>query len=243
MSAAVLVTFPGAPNMWEEWANVDFSFPTLDKSESKDIVVVGGMMDIEEVTVVVKRPRRIRRTPTKSPVRKRVHRSVEIKTENVKTLAEYQAEKQKHIDAMIQEQTQKEQTKKEETQKEQTKKEKKPKKTKKNDGWTTIKKEEKAVSLIRGPDRQYPVQNVKSNGTTLILKNLPKHKNVSVKEIRKFFGKCGLVKFVNVLTHDDGTCKGTAFVKFENKAGSDKGLTMNEFWYENNKIYVEYTRN
>lgn len=256
MSVAVattlpIVTFPGAPNMWEEWSDLDFILPANSKTDPKDISY-GGFMDIEEITVVVKRPRRIRHTtPTKSPVLKRVRRPVKINTDNVKTLSEYQTEKQKHIDAAVQEQKQEEQKKQEDQKQEEQKKqeekkkqkEKKQKEKKKNDGWTTVKKDEKPASPIRRPEREVPVKSVQSNGTTLILKNLPKTRNVSAQEIKKFFGKCGTIKFVNILFNEDGTCRGTAFVKFENKTGSDKGLKMNEFWYEDNKVYVEYTRN
>ena len=82
----------------------------------------------------------------------------------------------------------------------------------------------------------------KTNGfvnTTLILKNLP-YDNVTERDIKRFFSKsCGPVKLVNVLK-DGGRCKGIAFVRFENVLGSDRGLTMNGFWYNDRRVYVEY---
>lgn len=235
------VTYPGAPDTWEQWMNIDFSLFTLEKSEP--IVLITGMMDTEEITVVTKRPRRIHRreklVSSVSPARKRVHHPIKIKMDNIKTLAEYQSEKQKLLEQLNNAKNTEQLNNAKNN--EQTKKQKKVKKVRKEE-WSTVKKVEKPVSLIRRPEQVVPSRNGQGNGTTLVLKNLPKIK-VNSKEIQKFFAKCGSVKFVNVLINDDGNCKGLAFVKFENKVGSDKGLTLNEFWYENNKVYVEYARN
>ena len=77
--------------------------------------------------------------------------------------------------------------------------------------------------------------------TTLILKNLP-YDNVTERDIKRFFSKaCGPVKYVKVL-RDGDQCKGIAFIRFENVLGSDRGLTMNGFWYEDRRVYVEYAR-
>ena len=74
--------------------------------------------------------------------------------------------------------------------------------------------------------------------TTLILKNLPPY--VSMKELRKIFTDTGPLKFINILKNDDGLCKGVAFVRYESRSGSERGLSLDGFWYKNNKIFVEY---
>ena len=105
--------------------------------------------------------------------------------------------------------------------------------------WETSVKVPK-MKKIRKPDtiRDHPANLTAS--TTLILKNLPS--NCSASELGKFFKKCGSVKFVNMLKDQEGKCKGIAFVRFETKEGSNKGLTMDGFWYENQKVYVEYAK-
>lgn len=76
----------------------------------------------------------------------------------------------------------------------------------------------------------------------MILKNLP-YNNVIEKNIERFFKKkCGPIRFVNVLRTNEGTCKGVAFIRFEKREGSDKGLTLNGFFYEGRKVSIEYAK-
>ena len=74
--------------------------------------------------------------------------------------------------------------------------------------------------------------------TTLILKNLPSY--VSHKDLRNIFSEPGPLKFIKILTNGDGICKGIAFVRYETRDSSDRGLELDGFWYKNNKIFVEY---
>lgn len=88
--------------------------------------------------------------------------------------------------------------------------------------------------------KETPVAKGRFVNTTLILKNLP-YEGTTERDLKRFFSAtCGPVRFVNVLRQDDGRCKGIAFVRFEKKVGSDRGLTLNGFWYEDRKVYVEY---
>ena len=76
--------------------------------------------------------------------------------------------------------------------------------------------------------------------TTIILKNLP-YQGVEFEDLRSIFTPCGSIKFIKILTNDnDRICKGIAFVRFENREGSDNGVAMDGFWYKERKIYVEY---
>lgn len=227
---STIVTFPGAPDAWEQWLNVDLTFTNVEKIEP--VIMIYGIMDFEEVNIVTKRPRRIHHKERPiSPIRKRVNKRVEIKTNNVKTLAEFMTEKQIKLE-------QKSETKGNDK----TQEINKVMKSKKQNEWTIVGKEQKPVSIIKLPEEQLPCNNVQTkDGTTLILKNLPKTKILN-KEIQKFFSRCGSVKFVNILTNDDGTCKGSGFVKFENKVSAAKALLFNGFLYENTKVYVEYAR-
>ncbi len=146
---------------------------------------------------------------------------------------------------------------------------KNPTKSKKSTDWQTVGKKlgssksdakKSGPVLIRGPNSprdssknqppktQPPKDQTQKDqpqkgfiNTTLILKNLP-YSCTSSKELLKFFGKCGPIKFINILKDVEGNCKGIAFVRFETKEGADKGLDTDGFWYEDRKIYVEYAR-
>jgi len=261
-----IVTFPDAPTDWQQWDEMDIHTsitPAITISEPKQEEIIFAFMDTEETTVIQKRPRRSfhREKTEKSPTRKRSKR-VEIQVSGkTMTLAEYQAEcarkfeqkKQEEETSRLYAEAQRVVAEKaaavaalspkslRKHNKAEKKAEAKKNKTVKKSDWVVVEKVEKPISVIRGPDTTVPPNQIASKGTTLVLKNLPRNK-VSVKELTRFFGKCGKIKFVNVLTTEDGNCKGMAFVRFENKAGSEQGLKMNEFWYENNKVYVEYAR-
>lgn len=86
-----------------------------------------------------------------------------------------------------------------------------------------------------------PEKNTKFVNTTLILKNLPPN-CTSSRELLEIFEECGPIKFINILKDEDGSCKGLAFIRFEKKEGSDKGLDLDGFYYEDRKIFVEYAR-
>lgn len=77
------------------------------------------------------------------------------------------------------------------------------------------------------------------NNTTLILKKLPQ--DASEKTLKKFFIKnAGPIKFINILINPDNTCKGIAFIRFETKTGSDKGSTLDQFFYNGRTVNVSY---
>ena len=120
----------------------------------------------------------------------------------------------------------------------------------KRQGWTPVVQEKTKPKLrkpdpesIRGAQRVFrPVDSDVTNpNTTLVLKNLPAH-CTTPKYLTKFFSKCGTVKHVNILKAE-GKCRGIGFIKFETREGSDKGLDMDGFWYDDRKVYVEYSRN
>ena len=117
----------------------------------------------------------------------------------------------------------------------------------KNAGWEPAGKVEAPGAEVVVPrdwskSLYVPTSQKKDRNTTLILKSLP-YEGVTEKDLKTFFKKyAGPVKFVNVLTKDDGKCKGIAFVRFETKEGSDRGLTLNNFCYEGRKVHVEYAQ-
>ena len=120
----------------------------------------------------------------------------------------------------------------------------------KRQGWKPVAAEKKKPVIrkpdphtVRGAQRVYrpDVSDSEKPNTTLVLKNLPSDCTNS-KWLVKFFSKCGPVKYVNVLTAE-GKCRGIGFVCFETREGSDKGLDMDGFWYDDQKVYVEYSRN
>ena len=127
------------------------------------------------------------------------------------------------------------------------KKRRNKKKNKKNTGWEEVKKDTTQWAQISFPQKwskglfkTTDTPKDKKVNTTLILKNLP-YDGTTDRDLKRFFGKvCGPIKFVKILRSDDGKCKGVAFIRFENKKGSDWGLTLNGFWYENRRVYVEY---
>ena len=117
----------------------------------------------------------------------------------------------------------------------------------KNEGWEPVGKLEAPRAEVVVP-REWsramyvPTQGKKDRNTTLILKSLP-YDGVTEKDLKDFFKKyAGPVKFVNVLMKDDGKCKGIAFVRFETKEGSDRGLTLNNFCYDGRKVHIEYAQ-
>lgn len=109
--------------------------------------------------------------------------------------------------------------------------------------WATVasKKPKQLSTTIRltGLKKADPVSKSLFINTTLILKNLPHH-GVEVRDLKRLFGQAGSLKFINILTNDDGLCRGIAFVRYEHREGSDKGLEMDGFWYNDRKIFVEY---
>lgn len=120
----------------------------------------------------------------------------------------------------------------------------------KDRGFTEVKKERFEFANVTKPHAKQIRENQKlvtpAKGkfvnTTLILKNLP-YKGVTTRDLRRFFeNEAGRTKFVNILTKDNGECKGIAFIRFENRQGADKGLLMNRFTYEGRTVYVEYAR-
>ncbi len=129
------------------------------------------------------------------------------------------------------------------------KKAKEQSRAKKNEGWESVEKlkEEVEKTKLRIPIgwsknlyKPTPPAKGQATNTTLILKNLP-HTGVCDKDIKRFFIRhAGPIKFVNILYADDGNCKGIAFIRFETKEGSNRGLTLNKFFYENRMVYVEY---
>ena len=113
--------------------------------------------------------------------------------------------------------------------------------------WSSVAKAAPKEKLIRKPVRtaqngpQKPTKVAQGGfvNTTLILKNLPH--DCSEAALHKFFSKCGAIRFINLVkkgTDEQARC--TAFIRFFNREGSDKGLTMNEFTYADRKVYVEY---
>lgn len=135
------------------------------------------------------------------------------------------------------------------TDKRQSKPTKHERTSKKSKGWETVEKtsvtkddNKSSLKTPQGWTKNIPVKVTKDKNTTLILKNLP-YENVSEKDLKRFFVRyAGPVKFVNVLKKEDNTCKGLAFVRFENKKGSDKGLTLDKFFYDGRRVYVEYAK-
>ncbi len=124
-------------------------------------------------------------------------------------------------------------------------------KAKKNEGFTVVKPKSQEthakISLPNGwSETLYtgPSSTSRHANTTLILKNLP-YRGTNDKDIKRFFQKMTgqNVRFVNILLNKEtGDCKGIAFIRFEKVLGSDLGVTLNGFWYENRTIYVEYAQ-
>jgi len=167
----------------------------------------------------------------------------------VMTLSEYRAElERKEAERKAQEEAEKNKPSAKALHR---KKAKEQARAKKNEGWESAEKpkpkEEIEKTNLRIPigwskDLYKPTPPAKgqATNTTLILKNLPRT-GVCDKDIKRFFTRhAGPIKFVNILYADDGKCKGIAFIRFETKEGSNRGLTLNKFLYENRMVYVEY---
>lgn len=122
-------------------------------------------------------------------------------------------------------------------------------KSKKNKGWSVVskpvsQKPKTEICLPKGwtkNDYRTYKQTGKFVNMTVILKNLPKVKDIDEYKLKMFFTKyAGPIVFVNPLRYPDGTCKGIAFIRFRHKGYSDKALSLNRFTYNGEPVYVEY---
>lgn len=199
------------------WEDLIGMLPEIPKEISRT-----ATMEICEVkTIWTPRPKTVKKTE-----QKKAERKPETKT---MTLQEYYAECEKKQAAMANPQVAKP---------------KKRRNNKNTKGWETVKKDEPEHSEIMTPrgwtKNLYRQTGTPKTNTTLILKSLP-FDGVSDKDLNRFFKKhAGPVRFVNVLKNDEGKCKGIAFIRFETKEGSDRGLTLNNFFYEGRRVYVDY---
>lgn len=256
-----LLGLEAVSDCWEDLADAlseEDSVPTpIEPPASPRVVLQEATMDIVVTEVSRTQPKK----PVPSPRSKKTKKTKGKKM----TLAEYYAECERQQAEMLRA---KEKAKRLEDEakrleeeknrpsaktlrnrrkKERVKAKKEAKKTAEKKSWTPVKKAEvksARISLPQGWTKSLykpSGQKGKLINTTLILKNLP-YEGTTERDLKHFFSKtCGPVKFVNVL-YDGDRCKGIAFVRFENVSGSDKGLTMNGFWYEDRRVYVEYAR-
>ena len=117
----------------------------------------------------------------------------------------------------------------------------------KQTSWNVVGKKVTKTS-IRRPDPEDPSDTVTLDEDTpipnriIVLKNLPRE-GVSEKDLKSFFKKVGPVNHVNVLRNEDSTCKGIAFVEFDNVNDAAKSLLrLNKFWYEDRRVYLSYAK-
>ena len=228
-----------APDSWEQLVGAIKPAPVIVSTMDTEVTVTEVTLSYSPKKKVVK----VQKTPspktkkTSPKSKKTVHTSSKPEQTDEKltmTLAEYQKQKVQTPVEVVNDTTLRNKKKKE--------KAKARKAAAKASEWVSNEKP-KAKTVIRKPEHKTnrSLKNSDQNNTTLVLKNLP-YTCDSSKDIQKFFRKCGPVKFVNVLKNDEGKCKGIAFVRFETHEGSDKGLDMDGFWYEDRKIYVEYAQ-
>ena len=111
------------------------------------------------------------------------------------------------------------------------------------DSWTKVQKKEVKLVNLRLPDEydsSGPSSSTNSdpNHTCVILKNLPN--DAKRKDLKRFFKSCGTITQINIIVKNGR--KGIAFITFQSKTGSDKALSLSGFWYENQKVYVDYSK-
>ena len=216
-------------NCWEQLADIVENEPT---------VTVVSTMDIFKIHTQHTKPKKAPVSLPKAPRQKSKGRKM--------TLQEYYDEcdlKQKELENTKMDQKIKQAPTLQKIQEQKTEQNTEQKtKRRRNKGWEPVvkPKEEPKLMIPEGWTRNlYQETDTPKDNTTLILLHLPYE--TDEKNIKQFFEKrTGKVKFVNILKNEDGKCKGIAFVRFVNKEGSDRGLTLSEFTYEGRKVYIKY---
>ena len=247
------------PDCWEDLAEI-LSEPEVPEPVEKEVVTVVTME-----TVVTK----VTKTPPSTKARSQKPRKVSTPRRRkmkgrTMTLREYHAEcerkemeAQEEAERIAKQNAPSAKTLRNRRKRERAKAKKATQKTEEEKTWSkVVSKPATPRAKIRIPDRKsLPKKTTKEQkpttttgeqkgrfvNTTLILKNLP-YERVTTRDLRHAFKDCGPIKFINILKKEDGTCKGIAFIRFERREGSEKGLDLDGFWYENRKIYVEYAR-
>lgn len=128
--------------------------------------------------------------------------------------------------------------------------------------WTTVKKKEAKWANLKMPEPEHqkiddwegswvshgepipthePPMDPTPPNRCVILKNLPQE-GVTTRDLKKFFGKCGDIKHIKILTYPDNKCKGIAFIDFYTVASATKAVCLDKFWYEDRNVYVDYSR-
>ena len=128
-----------------------------------------------------------------------------------------------------------------------TKEKKPPKQNSNQQGWSVVSKKNANRVSIRRPEPKKPSDVVSLDedevtpSRTLILKNLPKEV-ISERDLRQFFKKVGPVNSIKILKDNDGNCKGIGFIEFTEQKDATKALSLNKFWYGEQKVYVSYAK-
>ena len=110
------------------------------------------------------------------------------------------------------------------------------------DSWTKVQTKEVKWANLRFPD-EYDSSvssgtNSDPNHMCVILKNLPN--DVKQRDLKRFFKICGTVTHIDIIPKKGK--KSIAFITFQSKNGSDKALSLSGFWYEGQKVYIEYSK-
>merc|ERR1711912_98345 len=87
-----------------------------------------------------------------------------------------------------------------------------------------------------GKGKDGKVNDYVLQANVVCIKGLPS----STKEgrLKKYFTECGEIVSCKLLLHDDGNCKGIAFIKFASEEGCEAAMKLNETDYRGRSILV-----